>query len=137
VPLVAVFDTNILFSAIGWRGNPYRCLELAREGTVEGITCLELLAELTARLASKLRFRPDQTADTVNDLLAFLRIVPIAGQLKAIPNDPDDEKVLECAISANADYVVTGDRRHLLPLGSFSGIRIVTASEFCAIVARS
>lgn len=32
--LPVVFDTNILFSATGWRGNPYRCLELARTGQI-------------------------------------------------------------------------------------------------------
>ncbi len=38
---VAVFDTNILLSGIGWNGNPFRCLELARSGTVEVVTCQE------------------------------------------------------------------------------------------------
>ena len=41
--LVAVFDTNILFSAAGWNGKPYECLEMARAGTVDGVTCRELL----------------------------------------------------------------------------------------------
>ena len=36
---VIVFDTNILFSAVGWKGKPFECVELARSGTVEGVTC--------------------------------------------------------------------------------------------------
>ena len=36
MPLVAVFDTNILFSAVGWQGKPFECLEMARGGTVDG-----------------------------------------------------------------------------------------------------
>jgi hypothetical protein len=42
---VAVFDTNILFSAVGWKGTPFECLEMARVGTVEGVTCREILEE--------------------------------------------------------------------------------------------
>lgn len=92
---IAVFDTNILFSGVGWKGKPFLCLELARAGVVDGVTCRELLDELAEKLQSKLSFTPEQTLDTVADLLTFLRVVPITGKLKAIPADPDDDKVLE------------------------------------------
>jgi hypothetical protein len=36
MPLVAVFDTNILFSALGWKGKPFECVDMARSGTVNG-----------------------------------------------------------------------------------------------------
>jgi putative PIN family toxin of toxin-antitoxin system len=129
---IAVFDTNILFSATGWKGKPFQCVELARAGTIEGATCRELMDELAEKLQSRLSFTPEQALDTVADLLIFLRVVPITGALKAIAADPDDDKVLECAIAAGATHVVTGDRRHLLPLGSFQGIAIVTAADFLA-----
>jgi hypothetical protein len=61
------------------------------------VTCRELLDELAEKLQSKLSFTPEQTLDTVADLLTFLRVVPITGKLKVIPADPDDDKVLECA----------------------------------------
>jgi len=53
---IAAFDTNILFSAVGWKGKPYACLELARAGKVEGVTCREVLDELSVKLQSKLSF---------------------------------------------------------------------------------
>jgi hypothetical protein len=86
---IAVFDTNILFSGVGWKGKPFLCLELARAGVVDGVTCRELLDELAEKLQSKLSFTPEQTLDTVADLLTFLRVVPITGTLKAIPADPE------------------------------------------------
>lgn len=131
---VAVFDTNILLSGIGWKGPPYMCLELARAGTVEGITCRELLEELAEKLQLKLSFTTEQSVETLADLLTFLRVVPISGQLKAVAADPDDDKVLECAERAGATHVVTGDHRHLLPMGAFHGIAIVTAAQFVAAV---
>ncbi len=51
---IVVYDTNILLSGIGWEGNPYRCLELARQGKIEGSTCSEILDELAEKLTTKL-----------------------------------------------------------------------------------
>jgi len=130
---IAVFDTNILFSAVGWKGNPFRCVELARAGNIDGVTCRELLDELAEKLQSKLSFTPEQALDTVADLLTFLKVVLIPGQLKAVAADPDDDKVLECAVVGGATHIVTGDRRHLLPLGTFQGIPIVTAADFLVV----
>jgi len=130
---IAVFDTNILFSAVGWKGNPFRCVELARAGNIDGVTCRELLDELAEKLQSKLSFTPEQALDTVADLLTFLKVVLIPGQLKAVAADPDDDKVLECAVVGGATHIVTGNRRHLLPLGTFQGIPIVTAADFLVV----
>ena len=130
---IAVFDTNILFSAVGWKGNPFRCVELARAGNIDGVTCRELLDELAEKLQSKLSFTPEQALDTVADLLTFLKVVLIPGQLKGVAADPDDDKVLECAVVGGATHIVTGDRRHLLPLGTFQGIPIVTAADFLVV----
>jgi putative PIN family toxin of toxin-antitoxin system len=132
-----VFDTNILMSGTGWQGNPYRCLEYARAGLIEGITCKEILDELVEKLQVKLYFSDSQATDTVADLLTFLRFVTITNTLKAIPADPDDDKVLECAIVGGASYIVTGDRRHLLQLRNYRGIAIVSATEFLVFVSRS
>ena len=49
--------------------------------------------------------------------------------------DPDDDKILECAVAGGASHVVTGDLRHLIPLGAYQGISIVTPANFVALVA--
>ncbi len=130
MPTVVVFDTNILFSGIGWKGNPFRCVELARAGVIQGVTCRELLDELSEKLQEKLSFTTEEARDTETDLLTFLRVVAIPGTLKVMATDPDDDKVLECAQVAGATHVVTGDRKHLLPLGTFQGIAILSAADF-------
>ena len=131
---VAVFDTNVLLSAIGWKGNPFHCLELARAGTVEVVTCPEILDELTEKLESRLAQPSDVITETLSDLLSVLRVVSISGELKEIAADPDDDKILECAVAGNATHIVSGDRKHLLPLRSFRGIRIVSPAEFLRLV---
>lgn len=104
--LTVVFDTNILFSATGWRGNPFQCVEQARAGKVEAVTCVELVEELAEKLEFKLGFSPEQSAETLADYLSFLRVVGIPKTLNAVPRDPDDNAVLECAIEGKAEFVV-------------------------------
>jgi len=53
---IAVFDTNVLLSAVGWKGKPFQCLELARAGIVDGVTCREVRDELAEKLQTKLSF---------------------------------------------------------------------------------
>jgi len=50
--------------------------------------------------------------------------------LSTVKNDPSDNKVIECAVSSQAAYIVTGDRKHLLSIGKYKGIRIIDAAEF-------
>lgn len=133
--LVAVFDTNVLFSGVFWKGRPFQCVELARNGAIEGATSREIVDELIAKLQTKLGFDPQQAIDAAADLLGFLQLVPITGSVKGVVADPDDDKVLETAIVVGATHIVTGDRRHLIPIGTFQGIAIVSPAEFLAVVA--
>jgi putative PIN family toxin of toxin-antitoxin system len=132
---VVVFDTNILFSGLGWRGKAYQCLMAAREGIVESVTCQEILAELEAVLRLKRNMPEDDIVEAVNEILLFSRVVQIANTLTGVVSDPEDHKVLECAVAGGASHIVTGDRRHLLPLGSYQGIAIVSAADFMRLVA--
>jgi putative PIN family toxin of toxin-antitoxin system len=134
VALTAVFDTNILFSATGWRGNPFQCVERARAGEIQAVTCPELVEELAEKLNLRLHFSAEQVAETLADYLGFLRVVQIPKLLKAVPRDPEDNMVLECAIEGQAQYVVSGDI-DLLVLKEFRGIQIVRASDFLKVLA--
>jgi len=93
VNYVVTFDTNILISGVGWRGRPYQCLELTRAGHIAGVTCRELLEELSEKLVTKLRFSPDQATDTIADLLTFLQLVTITNSLEAVAADPEITKL--------------------------------------------
>ena len=127
---VVVYDTNILFSSILWSSKPNYCIELARQNTVKGLTCQEIIEELVEILRTKAKFSPSQLIDTTEELLSFLRLVKITNTLKVVEADPDDDKVIECAVAGSATHIITGDRRHLLPLGSYQGIVIITAADF-------
>ncbi len=134
--ITAVFDTNILFSATGWRGNPFQCVERARVGEIQAVTCPELVEELAEKLELRLHFsRGNRLPKTLAvDYLGFLRVVQIPKVLNAVPRDPEDNMVLECAIEGHAQYVVSGDN-DLLVLTEFRGVQIVRASDFLKVLA--
>jgi len=127
-PNFVVYDTNILFSGTGWRGSPYSCLQLARRGEVTLLTCREILAELHAKLQTKRGMTPSQATRVVAEILSFSRLVKIPNTLKVVRDDPDDDKVLECAVVGGAKHIVSGDH-HLLELGGYQEIKIIRAAE--------
>ena len=133
--ILVVFDTNILFSATGWRGNPFQCVEQARIGHIQAVTCPELMEELAEKLEVKLGFSPEQAAETLADYLGFLRVVSISKLLNAVSRDPNDNMVLECALEGKAQYIVSGDH-DLLVLKEFLGIQIVRASDFLGVLTK-
>ncbi len=128
-----VFDTNILFSAIGWLGNPHRCVQAARQGQCLSLTCEPILAELVEKLQIKRGLDASKTAEITGEMRAFSKIIAIPGTLKVIVADPDDDAVLECAVVGQAQFLVSGDR-HLLAVGNYQGIQIVKAAEFPTVI---
>ena len=131
--LRVVFDTNILFSAVGWLGNPHQCVQAARQGKCLSLTCESILAELAEKLQLRRDLDVGKTAEITGEIRAFSKIIVIPGTLKVIVADPDDDAILECAVIGQAQYLVSGDR-HLLAVGNYQGIQIVKAAEFLAVL---
>ena len=127
---IVVYDTNILISGMVWGGVPYDCIKLAMTGRVEGIICAEIIDEFDEKLTTKLEYPQFRTSRIVTRLLGFLRMVKITNQLENVTVDPDDNKIIECAIVGGATHIVTGDKKHLLPLQNYQDIHIVTAADF-------
>jgi len=128
--MTAVLDTNIVASATYWRGKPAHCLEAWLLGKYELAVSHPILTEyeeVIARLAA--RYPAKQPTD-------WLSAIKQAGHLyfpvplSASVTDPDDQMFVECAVAARADFVVTGDKEHLLMLRQVGGIPIVAASDF-------
>ncbi|MEN3001361.1 MAG: putative toxin-antitoxin system toxin component, PIN family [Armatimonadota bacterium] len=131
---VVVFDVNILVSAFGWRGAPYRCVQAARQGRVASVTCQEILDLLEEKLRTRLGKSAYDAHRAVSEIKAFSRVVTIPGTLHAVLQDPEDNKVIECALAGGATHIVSGDKRHLLALGSYHGIQIITARALLELI---
>jgi putative PIN family toxin of toxin-antitoxin system len=130
VKYIVVFDTNILISALfSQTGSPFRALALAKIGQIESVTCQEIMDEFAEKLLLKFKFSEDKTRSAVGEILSFSRMVKISGTLKAVPNDADDDMVIECAVMGKASHIVTGDK-HLLSLVKYQDIAIAKATDF-------
>ena len=127
--MIVVLDTNILISAIFWRGNPYKVALNALKKKYSLYLSNEILNELEEKLSLKFKFPEDKIKDHIGILREYGRIIEPSIKIDVIKDDPDDNRVLECAVSCNADYIVSGDK-HLLKLKEFRGIKIVKAKEF-------
>ncbi len=138
----AVLDVNTLVSGtITPAGAAGTILQEWRAGTFTLMTCEELLGEYEDVLLRPKILRTYQgiTRETVtasaSALRAFSDVVTLPHPVPAvIPEDPDDDVLLACAVVGRADYVVTGDRRHLLPLREYLGIPIVSLGAFVSLV---
>jgi putative PIN family toxin of toxin-antitoxin system len=127
-----VIDTNLLVSGIIAAGLPRQLLEAARSGEFELCTSEVLLAELQSVLA-RAKFANRLAGLTPEGIVADLRklavVVAPTSVPRVVPTDPVDEHVLAAALAGAADLIASGDRRDLLPLGSYAGIAIITARE--------
>jgi putative PIN family toxin of toxin-antitoxin system len=131
VPERVVFDTNIWISGLLWRGKPYQCLLLARAKAVQHVHCTEMMAELSEKLREAFGFSENHIQAVLYDVRRISERVDIAGDVHVVGDDPDDDKFIECALVAGATAVVSGDH-HLLELGSYEGIAMLSAAEFLA-----
>jgi putative PIN family toxin of toxin-antitoxin system len=130
VKYIAVFDTNILLSALfSQTGSPFRVLALAKTGLIESVTCQEIMDEFAEKLLLKFKFSEEKIESALNEILGFSRLVEISRTLKAVPNDPDDDMVIECAVVGQANHIITGDK-HLLSLVNYQNIAIAKATDF-------
>jgi len=132
--LRAVIDTNVLISGILSRGVPFQLLRWAEEGSLTIYTSLDIMAEVYRVLHySKFQEYIDKERTSSGELFAKIEslctIVHVDEVVSGVCSDADDEKFLSCALAADVDVLVSGDK-HLLDLKRYQSVRILTAREF-------
>ena len=122
-----VLDTNVLLSALAFPDSkPDHVLQSVRRGEVELFVSAFILVELERILRDKFRFTKRQTDERMNVIRRLATLVEPTERIALVTAKDDDNRILECALAARADYLVTGDKEHLLPLWSIGTTRIVT-----------
>jgi uncharacterized protein len=126
-----VADSNVLVSALQFGGKPKQLLDLAVDGQI-GLATSEAILEETLRvLTDKFHRTTDELSEADRQLRVVCRIVYPTESIKAVDADPSDDRVLECAIAADAEVILSGDK-HLLALERFRGIPIQRVANFLA-----
>jgi len=134
--LKVVLDTNVFVSSLLVKaGLPAQVLDAWRGRRYLLIVSPAIIAEIRATLAyPRIRRKYAITDGDVEQLVTLLErdALLVPGNAKvtsAIPKDPADEMVLACALDGRADMIISGDR-HLLDLGSYQSIPILTVCQF-------
>ncbi|MBI3042929.1 MAG: putative toxin-antitoxin system toxin component, PIN family [Betaproteobacteria bacterium] len=128
-----VADTNVVVSALLWRGTPYVLFKAAEEHELEFFTSRVLLDELDEvlarrKLAKAIRATGLPRAELFKDYQELAQIVTPAQTRRIVLADRDDDAVVACALAAHADLIVSGDRR-LRDIKSYQGISIVAPAD--------
>ncbi len=132
--LRAVMDTNVLVSGVLWRGVPFQLLKWAEKNHLVIYTNLDIMAEVY-RVVHYPKFQQyiDNQQASPGELFAKITslctIIQADQVVKGVCFDADDDKFLSCALAANVEVLVSGDK-HLLDLQKYQSVRILTAQEF-------
>jgi len=127
-------DTNTLISAFISEGNEYELLKSAKLGKIKIILSLDILKEFKDVISRpKFGFSKEQIKNVFKQILSISEIIVPKLKIRIIKEDPEDDKVLECASAGNVDYIVSGDR-HLLNLKNYKNIKIIRTFEVLKLI---
>ena len=127
-------DTNVLVSATFWDGDAYDIVCLVEQKIVSCYLSESIIQEYSRVIHSdeiieKIDRKHLSVKSALIKIIGMCVIVEPRRSIDAVPDDADDNKILECAVEANVDYVISYDN-HLLKIKEFEGIKIICPKEF-------
>jgi putative PIN family toxin of toxin-antitoxin system len=126
-------DSNIYISAFQFRGTPLQLLTLAAEGRIDLAISDHIVEEVTRTLREKFDWPEDRIAQVQRIMGRIARRVAPSQTLNVIKEDPDDNRILECAAEAESEYIVSGDK-DLHRLGQYGNARVVKVADMLNLV---
>ncbi len=129
-----VLDTNVIVSGLNFPGNERTVLELALRGRFELCLSAFILDEVAGVLGRKFDWTEERTSQALRAMRDASTVVEPRRLPEMIEGGHADNRILECAVEFSTDYLVTGDRRHLLPLEEHQGARILNAPRFLSFL---
>jgi len=129
-----VFDTNIYVSAFAIPGGQAEDAYLgAIRGRFELFTSVPILTETATVLQNKFEWSEDKARTLVQAISHVATVVTGGTRLQVVRDEPDN-RILECGVKAQADFIITGDRQ-LLTLIQYERVKILRLSDFLRLLA--
>ena len=126
-----VIDTNIYLSGLVFPESfPGRILKLSKARKIQVYCSKFILDEIRRNLIVKFGYAEEMAGKFIEEILKFIIVINPKIRLAIIKEKQDDNRILECAVEAKADFLISGDKKHILPLKKFRGIEIISAREF-------
>jgi uncharacterized protein len=131
-PLITCcIDSNVFISAIAFGGKPLKIMGPLLQRDFRHVTSPQLMGEVRRNLVGKLGLGREKADRFIADVLEVSSVFVPRGRVKHIRYEPDN-LILEFALMGSCDVLVTGDKKHLLPLNPFHGIAVEPPSAFLA-----
>lgn len=128
--LKVVLDSNIFISGIIFGGNPRKIIDLIVEGKIRLCISSDILMEIQEVLErDKFGFSPDITRQIIIEIESLSELLVPGRRHAVVRRDPDDNIIIDCAMEAHADYIITGDE-DLLSIKEYKKIKIINPGEF-------
>ncbi len=130
-----VLDTNIWLSAVFWEGEASKLIELAEEKRIDIIISKDILSEIIKVLNKETKFqkflenRNQSIEDLTRTVLSIAKLIETKTKLDVIKIHPADNIILEAALDARADYIISYNN-HILNILEFRGIKIMNPTDF-------
>ena len=127
----AVLDTNVLVSALLFKGALSRFVELWRKGKIIPVISKETFGELTRVLQyPKFSLSKGEIKSVIeHEILPYFEVIEVVKAVKGVCKDPGDDKFISCALSTSADCIVSGDKG-FCDLRQYKTVKIINASDF-------
>ena len=132
-----VIDSNVFVSSFYYAGNPRKVFDRVTNGLDELFITDDILTEIVSVMSR------DKFASNIDEIEAYIKIIEsysiklsAKNVLQNVSRDKDDNKILQCAMDGNADFIITGDK-DLLVLQEFKEIKIVKPSDYLEIIKRN
>ena len=133
----AVFDTNVYVSALVFPGGV--CDDIVRAARLRRFRVFcspDILSEVRKVFQKTFRFTEEEVEGLVERILSVAELCYPTFRVQEIGHPDADNRILECAAAADADFLVTGDTKHILPLKKFRDTRIVSPRQFWEIIVK-
>jgi len=132
-----VIDTNVLVSALLFKGVPGQLIECWKQRQIQPLTSCDIIDEfIRVLLYPKFQLNEQEIKFLLHqEILPWFEIVTVKKQNHFVIDDPDDDKFIWCALAGGADYIISGDE-HLLNLNS-SPVPILSPAEFMGVLKKA
>ena len=128
------FDTNVLLSSTLWADSvAEKLLFRLIHADVAVYSSAEILAEYQKVLMRDFDYSDDEASVLLEKVRSFVILAKPTSRVYEVKDDPDDNKILECAVDSSSAFIITYDK-HLLQIKEYHGIRIIRTEEAIKIL---
>ncbi len=132
--LKVVLDTNVIVSAIVFGGKPKLILNLIESEKIDGYISRFIIAETCEILRQKFKHTEHEIESVEETLKKSFFLVEPGFSINIVKDYPPDNKILACALAAKADYLISGDKKHILFLKKIKNIPILSPEQFLKLM---